>query len=186
MSAKHDLQVVETMVDEISQHPDNANNGDLDALVQSIETNGFFAPVIVQATTGYIIAGNHRWQAANRLGMVTIPAIFLDVDDMQAKRMMLADNRITRLGHDDPALLTDLLAELSETDLGLLGTGFSQRDLQTLQDFADKPLEFPEEPENDDPGGYGLGGMYHVEPEVGDFDGEVLSIRVTRRLEPRP
>lgn len=50
-----------------------------------------------------------------------------------------------------------------------------------MQDFADKPLEFPEEPDNDDPGGYGLGGMYHVEPESSDFDGEVIAIRVTRK-----
>ena len=86
----HKLEVVETLLEEIEQHPDNANNGDLSALKESIETNGFFSPIIVQATTGYIIAGNHRYQFASELGMVTIPAIFLDVDEEQAKRALIA------------------------------------------------------------------------------------------------
>lgn len=179
MNMKHDLTVVETMLDEIEQHPENANSGDTEALKQSIETNGFFSPVIVQASTGYIIAGNHRYQVAHEIGMVTIPAIFLDVDDEQAKRMMLADNRITRLGHDDPALLMDLLEGLAETDLGLLGTGFTHKELQTLQDLADKPLEFDEEPAGD----LGIGGddgpTYAINVVVDDFDGSIDHISVT-------
>src|SRR6478752_10186842 len=79
MSETHQLEISEVLVDEVSQHPDNANNGDLEALKESIQVNGFFSPIIVQASTGYIIAGNHRWQVANELGMVTIPAIILDV-----------------------------------------------------------------------------------------------------------
>lgn len=181
MSTKHNLTVVETMLDEIEQHPDNANNGDTEALRESIETNGFFSPVIVQSSTGYIIAGNHRYQVANEIGMVTIPAIFLDVDDEQAKRMMLADNRITRLGHDDPALLMNLLEELAESDMGLMGTGFSQRELQTLQDLADRPLEFPEEP---DPEGYGRPGddlTYTVNVVVDEETGEADHFSVVRK-----
>lgn len=181
MTQKHDLTVVETMLDEIEQHPDNANNGDIEALKESIETNGFFSPVIVQSSTGYIIAGNHRYQVANEIGMVTIPAIFLDVDDEQAKRMMLADNRITRLGRDDPALLMNLLEELAESDMGLMGTGFSQRELQTLQDLADRPLEFPDEPEIE---GYGRAGddlTYTVNVVADDFTGEADHFSVVRK-----
>lgn len=180
MNMKHNLEVVETMLDEIEQHPDNANNGDTEALRESIETNGFFSPVIVQSSTGYIIAGNHRYQVASELGMVTIPAIFLDVDDEQAKRMMLADNRITRLGHDDPSLLLNLLEDLSETDLGLLGTGFSHKELQNLQDLADSPLEFLPEPEPEPEPVSQVTGIYHVEPDAGDENG-VSSLTVVRK-----
>lgn len=183
MTTTHDLTVVETMLDEIEQHPDNANNGDLSALKESIETNGFFSPVIVQASTGYIIAGNHRYQVANEIGMVTIPAIFLDVTDEQAKRMMIADNRITRLGHDDPALLMNLLQDLSESDLGLMGTGFTSRELQTLQDLADKPLEFPEEPDAE-PGGAGWDELTYTVHVVADEEtGEADHFSVVRKDE---
>lgn len=181
MNALDKLEIVEILVDEVSQHPDNANNGDLEALKESIEANGFFSPIIVQASTGYIIAGNHRWQVANEIGMVSIPAIVLDVDDMQAKRMMLADNRITRLGRDDPALLTELLSDLSESDLGLLGTGFSHNDLQTMLDMADKPLEFDEEPENEGGSSHDSVDAYIVLPVATEFTGECDSIVITRR-----
>lgn len=183
MADKYDLTVVETVLDEIEQHPDNANNGDTDALRESIETNGFFSPVLVQATTGYIIAGNHRYQVAKELGMVTIPAIFLDVDDDKAKRMMLADNRITRLGKDDPALLMNVLEELSESDLGLLGTGFTQSQLQTLQDLADTPLEFEDEPESEGHGVAGDDQTYVVHVVADEFSGEADHLSIVRKDE---
>lgn len=180
MSETHQLEISEVLVDEVSQHPDNANNGDLEALKESIQVNGFFSPIIVQASTGYIIAGNHRWQVANELGMVTIPAIILDVDDEKAKRMMIADNRITRLGRDDPAMLADLLSDLSETDFGLMGTGFSHNDLQTMLDMLDKPMEFDEEPDSDGLGEHDAVDPYIVVPIVDEITGECDSFNITR------
>lgn len=180
MSDSTQLEITELLVSEVSQHPDNANNGDLEALKESIEVNGFFSPIIVQASTGYIIAGNHRWQVANELGMVTIPAIVLDVDDEKAKRMMLADNRITRLGRDDPAMLASVLEELSESDLGLMGTGFSHNELQTLLDQLDKPLEFESEPEDDGSYGHDAVDPYIVVPVAHEFTGECDSFNITR------
>lgn len=139
---QHDLEVEQVPLDRIAQHPDNANNGDVDALEESIEVNGFYQPIIVQRSTGFIIAGNHRYQVAHKLGADSVPVIYLDVTDDAAKRMMLADNRITRLGFDDESQLFDLLDGLHDTDEGLLGTGFSERDLQHLLDLASDPLKF--------------------------------------------
>lgn len=183
MPDRMDLQVTEVMVDDLAQFPGNANNGDLEALRESIEVNGFFSPVIVQASTGYIIAGNHRWMVAQELGMVTIPAIFIDVDDEQAKRMNVADNRIARLGKDDPALLAELLSDLSETDYGLMGTGFSHSELQTMLDALDKPLEFDEEPDPEDQsaGEHDALDAYMIVPVADPGTGECDSFAITRR-----
>lgn len=133
-------------VSELTPHPDNANIGDVEAIKQSIRVNGFYAPIIAQASTGYIIVGNHRFRAAQELGAVTVPAIFLDVDDEQAMRLMLADNRTARLGHDDMEALSAALSQLAESEVGLLGTGYTPLDLQKLLIDTDRPLDFPIEP----------------------------------------
>lgn len=144
-----DLDVHYALVEEIDLHPDNANIGDVDVIAESIRVNGFYAPIIVQASTGFILAGNHRYQAAKKLGMEQVPVVYLDVDETEAKRIMVADNRTTRLGHDDSELLTALLEDLGDTELGLMGTGYSHADLQTLIDAADKfDPEFEPEPDS--------------------------------------
>ncbi len=144
-----DLDVHYALVDEIDLHPDNANVGDVDVIAESIRVNGFYAPIIVQASTGFILAGNHRYQAAKKLGMEQVPVVYLDVDDAEAKRIMVADNRTTRLGHDDSELLTALLEDLGDTELGLMGTGYSHANLQTLIDAADKfDPDFAPEPDS--------------------------------------
>ena len=139
----HDLKIELVSMDELERHPDNANNADMGALEESILVNGFYAPLIVQASTNFILAGNHRWEAALALGAETIPVIYLDVTDEQAARIMVADNRTTRLGNDDPALLVQLLHDISVTPDGLDGTGYSASDLQFLIEAIDEPLTYP-------------------------------------------
>lgn len=146
MRVHENLAVVNSNIDEIERHPDNANESDIDALTESIEVSGFYAPILVQASTGYILAGNHRWEVMKAAGEKTIPTIFLDVDDTEAKRIMVADNKITRLGQDDPARLAQLLDAISESDSGLMGTGFDAAELQTLLDSLDERLDFEAEP----------------------------------------
>jgi ParB-like chromosome segregation protein Spo0J len=84
-------------IDSVCQHPANYNNGDLDAITASIETNGMYRPLYVQASTGQILAGNHTWAACKALGATLVPVVTLDVDDHTAKRIMLADNRTAAL-----------------------------------------------------------------------------------------
>lgn len=142
----HPLEVTSVSVTELTQHPDNANNGDVDALEESIEINGFYAPITVQRSTGHILAGNHRYLVALRKGTRELPVIYLDVDDEAAKRIMLADNAITRRGFDDEAQLADNLQELYATDLALHGTGYTMKDYEKLLADIDTPLKFDPEP----------------------------------------
>lgn len=141
------MELVPVPLDELTQHPENANNGDVDALEESIEVNGFYAPLIVQRSSGHILAGNHRYLVALKRGITELPVIYLDVDDEHAKRIMLADNRITRLGVDDESMLSDLLQDLYATDLALSGTGYDVDDMNRLLQSLDDPLVF--DPDND-------------------------------------
>lgn len=138
--------VEEIPVSEITEHPDNVNIGNVESIKESIRVNGFYAPLLVQASTGYILVGNHRFRAARELGLVTIPAIFMDVEEEQAMRIMLADNRTARLGHDDLGALEAALSQLAESEFGLLGSGYTHADLSKLLAHIDEPLVIPDPP----------------------------------------
>ena len=70
--------------------------------------------------------------AAKSIGMETVPVYWVDVDDEQANRILLADNRASDLATYDDSALADILANLVDTDLGLTGTGFDDADLEAL------------------------------------------------------
>lgn len=103
-------------IENVQQHPRNVNMGDVDAIVNSIQRYGFTAPVLAQKSTGYIVAGNHRYAAVHELGGTQIPVIWLDLDDDQALRYMLDDNRSTRLGKDDLGLLYEVLSDIKASN----------------------------------------------------------------------
>jgi hypothetical protein len=46
----------------------------------------------------------------------------------------VVDNRTTRIGQDDTTKITDILAELANTPIGLDGTGYGAADLDALID----------------------------------------------------
>lgn len=139
MRTDHDLTARQVPVDELQPHPENARRGNVDAIANSLQAHGQFTPIVVQASTGYVIKGNHTFRAALQLGFPTISAITLDVDDDQAKRIMLADNRTSDLGSYDETSLTDLLASL-EGDL--TGTGYDDGDLDArLAELAIKDTQ---------------------------------------------
>lgn len=138
-----DLEPLLIDIDTVTQHPENYNNGDVEALAESIEVNGMYRPIYVQKDTGHIIAGNHTWMACKGLGATRIPAVVLDVDDTTALRIMLADNRIASLAVPDNSQLIELLDRLTETD-SLLGTGYQAQDLEVLRHLADIPVDHDE------------------------------------------
>ena len=128
-------------IDDIGQHPDNPNNGDVEAVMSSIETNGMYRPVFVQRSTKWIVAGNHTWQACKELGAAEIPVVWLDVDETEAAKIMLADNRIATLAVPDPGLLLNLLDRLAE-QATLTGTGYNDYDLEVIRHLAEIPTDY--------------------------------------------
>lgn len=119
-------------IDSLEPHPLNVNEGDVGAIHESLASSGFFGAVIAQKSSRRIIVGKHRWVAARQAGMDSIPVLWADVDDDRAVRIMLADNRTARMGHDDDSALAELLSDLMTSDLQLEGTGFTPDDLDDL------------------------------------------------------
>jgi ParB-like chromosome segregation protein Spo0J len=119
-------------MDRVSEYPGNPRRGDVQAIVESLRANGMFQPVVAQRSTGYILAGNHRHAALVSLGEPRIPVLWVDVGDVEAKRIALADNRTADLASYDDAALLELLRSLGEDDAALLGTGYGADDLDDL------------------------------------------------------
>jgi hypothetical protein len=111
-------------INEIKPHPRNPRAGDVDMIADSIEYHGFYGAVVVQRSTRYILAGNHRWKAAVRAGATEIPVIWVDCDDDEALRILLVDNRTNDLAAYDDEALNRLLAQILTESGHLDGTGY--------------------------------------------------------------
>jgi len=57
-------------IETVKQADRNPNQGDVDAIAESIVLNGYAVPVIARRDTREIIAGNHRYAALLSLGAV--------------------------------------------------------------------------------------------------------------------
>lgn len=115
-------------IDQLEPHPDNPRRGDVEAIGESIDAHGFYGAVLVQESRGRIIAGEHRWKAAQAKGMTKLPVVLIDCDDDEAKRIMLADNKLADSAGYDDAALAALLKSLDDFD----GTGYNDEDLERL------------------------------------------------------
>lgn len=120
----------------IQRAPSNPRLGDHEAIVDSIRTNGVYSPVKVQRSTGYVLAGNHTFDAITDQGGTHMPWVWLDVDDDEARRIMLADNRTAELGGYDDRLLLEAVRAAAAADQLLAGTGYSTDDLAELERAA--------------------------------------------------
>lgn len=157
------LEQLMVPIDSVQQHPSNANNGDIDAITESIRVNGYNAPIIVERQTGYIVAGNHRWQALHGLGATEVPVIWTDMTPEQGKRYMIADNRTAQLAMQDEAALAAMLKDLQGSEIGLFGTGYTDESLQwLLESLANEAI-----PESEGMGQASMG-LFQI---VIDFDG---------------
>ena len=125
-----------TAVGDLTLHPDNPRQGDVGAIAESIQANGFVGSLVAQCSTGRVLAGNHRLQAAIHLGFDRVPVHWVDVDDETAKRILLADNRTADLASYDDQALAELLNTFGSS--GLTGTGFDGDDLDLLLSDLDK------------------------------------------------
>jgi len=140
---ERDMEVENVKIELLKSHPQNPRVGDVKAIAESITANGWWGTVVAQKSTNHVLAGNHRILAAKSLDIKEVPVYWVDVDDDQALKILLADNRTNDLATYDEQILADLLKEITfSTDEGLTGTGYEVGDLDALLTdltIVDKP-----------------------------------------------
>lgn len=120
-------------LDELAPFHKNPRRGDVDLIAQSLEANGQYRPLVVNKGTktkrpNEILAGNHTYAALRQLGRTTGAVSFVDVDDQQAARIVVVDNRASDKAKNDDDVLKDLLADLDD----LAGSGYTDEEFAKL------------------------------------------------------
>jgi hypothetical protein len=123
------MEAKKLLTDDLKEYPGNARRGNVTVLMESLKVNGQYRPIVVQKSTNYVLAGNHLLRAAKSLGWEEIDAVVVDVDDEQALKIVLVDNRSNDLGEYNDDLLRSLLKEVED----FTGTGYTAADIEELE-----------------------------------------------------
>lgn len=117
-------------IESLSPHPRNARQGDIGAISESLRRFGQVRPIVVQESTGYVVAGTHVLAAARALGWKEVAVTRVALSDEEALAYLVADNRLSALGSFDEAALAAILVDLAQHDL-LGGTGYDGDDVDS-------------------------------------------------------
>lgn len=135
--------VKKVSIERLEPHPDNPREGDVSAIKDSIKRFGFNSVIVAHKSTGHILAGNHRFEAARQLGFNEVPVMWLKCDAHEAKAFMLADNKTAdRAGYDEEEL-AGVLESLGSSDDDFQGTGFESEELEGLVDGLTESINEP-------------------------------------------
>jgi len=114
-------------------NPNRQTERDFELLLSSMTEDGFTQPILVLRNTKEIIDGEHRWRAAQRLGLREIPVVFTDMTPEQMRISTLRHNRAR--GSEDIELTIEILKDLRK--LGALehavdSLGMSDKEINAL------------------------------------------------------
>ena len=142
------LKVVYVGVSDISPNPYNPNrqsDSEFEMLQSSIRTDGFTQPVIVQDPKakflpGHIVDGEHRWRAADAVGLTEIPVVYVEFSEEQMKISTIRHNtaRGTHNVELEAGILRDL-RELGALDFAQEALGMSDIEINRLIDDIQAP-----------------------------------------------
>jgi ParB-like chromosome segregation protein Spo0J len=104
------------------QHPEK----NLEAIKASLARFQQVEPLLVQKSTGRLIAGHGRLEAMHELGWTEAEIVELDVDDVTATALAIALNRSSDLAAWDLPALSKLLDSL-QSDFELEDLGFDEK-----------------------------------------------------------
>lgn len=136
---QHLVVPIETLIP-LSNNP---RRGNVDAIMASLKEFGQVTPIVVKPNgdgTATILAGNHRVEAARRLGWSHVAVVEYDADDTTAIAFALTDNRSSDLGTVDSELLYDVIVEVLDEHGELFEKlGWDDFELASMDQVAETP-----------------------------------------------
>jgi ParB-like nuclease domain len=123
-------------VGELIPFPGNARRGDVAAIRASVRRHGQYRSLIVRdtGTALVVLAGNHTRAALAAEGETAARCEIITCTDEEARRINLADNKISDIAVYDEDDLAELLSYL---DGDYDGTGWSEPEVDRLVHSAD-------------------------------------------------
>ena len=136
---EHTSQIEIVAIDVLRPDPRNPrriSNEELESLTRSLHQFGLVDPIIARREDSVVIGGHQRLIAARRLGLKTVPVIYVDLSVEQARLLNVALNKVS--GDWDNELLARLLADLSATpNIDISLTGFDDDEIAKLMKSLD-------------------------------------------------
>ncbi len=133
-AAGQTIQIRQVPISDLRPDPANPrriSDAELESLTRSIQAFGFVDPVIARREDATVIGGHQRLLAARRLGLKTVPVVYVDLSTEQARLLNLALNKIS--GSWDEELLGRLLADLAAVpDVDVSLSGFAEDEIGSL------------------------------------------------------
>ena len=132
--------ITEVSVDILIPYTNNAKehpDAQVKKIASSIKNYGWDQPIVIDAQNE-IIKGHGRFQAAQQLGLDTVPVIKReDLSDAEAKASRIADNKTAESRWNDDLLATELeeLEHMPEIDIET--TGFDTSEIDDLLEPED-------------------------------------------------
>lgn len=134
-------------VDTLIPYVNNANTHSekqVTMLASSIREFGFLNPVLIDRKRN-VIAGHGRILAAKKLGLETVPCIFVEgLTEAQRKAYILADNRLAEFSEWDMDLVMGELEGLEEYDFDIDLIGFDMPEVlpeNVEDDYEERDVE---------------------------------------------
>ena len=156
MSKPEEVAAVFVDIQTIHPHPDNPrmNQDAIDSVADSIRKFKFGSPIVARQEDRVIIAGHTRYAASLKLGLEKVPVRFLDLDPVDAKLLMIADNKLGEKAQWDFMKMKDIFAEIKDiSDDDIQAIGFSVEEFNGILE-SDFNFDFnetnPEDNWNDD------------------------------------
>jgi hypothetical protein len=115
-SEKHaPLDVVWVLIESLKPNwynPNRQSEYEFELLCKSMKEDGFDQPILVLRKDNMIVDGEHRWRAAQVLGMKEVPVVYTDMTPEQMMVSTLRHNRAR--GSEDSELVNRVLKDLKE------------------------------------------------------------------------
>lgn len=121
-------------------HPQNYRQGDVENIIESLKRFGQVRPIVVQASSGHVVAGNHTLKAVRELGWDEVAAVVVNLTDEEAEAYLVADNRASDKAVNDDALLAPILERLMLAGK-LDGTGYTPDEVDDMLSAMDQMPE---------------------------------------------
>lgn len=168
------MQIEYVALSEVQRWPRNPKLHDIPKIVRSLQRFGFVTPVMLDESTGRVVAGHGRCKALEKLkSSGGDPPARVRTDDTdwlvpvvrgvsfstesEAEAYLIADNKLSEIGGWDQADLADLLDDLVEQDSELFSvTGWDEAQFReltaSLHDVVDVDMFKEEQPAPSKPG----------------------------------
>lgn len=130
-------------IDELKFDDKNArvhSDDNILALMKSIKEFGLYLPIVVNKRNNVVLVGNGTLEAVKRLGWTEIDISLVDLDENQADKLSVIDNRSAELSYFDPKIIEEFFFN-EDTGLQEL-TGFNSTEIDEvmnkLSEITDK------------------------------------------------